>query len=211
MGKANDFFGMVFNTTTDSIQKDAPKEEKSMVGRAAEFFGMSFSSPTPSQPSLKPPEPVKEASTGNKKDYFTKLIKVESGGNPNAAASTSSAVGLYQFTEGTWKDTTKKMGVSYSLADRTDPEKSRQVVEAFTAKNEAKATRDLGRSPENHELYMYHLLGSAKDLLTASPTEPAADFVQAKQARANKNIFFDKEGSPRTVKEVLTMFKRKFQ
>jgi len=163
------------------------------------------------QPSLKTLDPVKSAPVMSKEDYFSTLAKVESGGNAKASASTSSAVGLYQFTEGTWSDMTKKMGVSYSLADRTDPKKSRHVVEAFTAKNEAKATRDLGRAPENHELYMYHLLGSAKDILTAPLTEPAADYVQAQQARANKNVFFTEDGKPRSVKEVLTMFKRKFQ
>ena len=38
--------------------------------------------------------------------------KKESGNNPNAKAKTSSASGLFQFTEGTWKELNNKYKLS---------------------------------------------------------------------------------------------------
>lgn len=56
MGKANDFFGMEFNTapTEPAIAEAKPA---SMLGRAEAFFGRVFSSP----PGTTRPEPVKPA------------------------------------------------------------------------------------------------------------------------------------------------------
>ena len=88
------------------------------------------------------------------KDYFTKLAHVESNNNPLAKAKTSSAAGLYQFTKGTWEGLTKQLGLNYSLEDRFDPKKSREVVEAFTSQNERYLKNKLGREPNEAELYL---------------------------------------------------------
>ncbi len=45
-------------------------------------------------------------------EYYRTLAMIESSGNPNAKASTSSASGLYQFTKGTWKNLVDQMGLS---------------------------------------------------------------------------------------------------
>lgn len=157
------------------------------------------------------PEPVKQAST--LQSFAEKLVQVESRGNPEAKNPKSSATGLHQFTEGTWKEEVKSMGKNYTLEDRKDPAKSTEVFMHFTAKNERKAIAELGRNPQEHELYMYHLLGrnGAGDILRAPPDKPAVNFVSTSQAKANKNIFYNQDGSHRTVREVLTTFKEKFK
>ena len=160
------------------------------------------------------PQPVKAPSQGfNLDEYLPKLSRIESGDNPDAKSKTSSATGLYQFTEATWKDANRQMGKGYSLADRKDPAKSQEVVAFFTQKNIDRAVEDLGRHPKEHELYMYHLLGrnGAGDMLQAPPDKPATSFATAKQAKANKGVFYKPDGSKRTVGEVLSMFKQKFE
>lgn len=142
--------------------------------------------------------------------YLTTLDRVESGGNPNAASLTSSAVGPYQFTKATWIENVNDLGLNYTLSDRTDPEKARVVAEAFTNKQVAKATNDLGRAPSKAETYMYHLLGSAKEFLTAKPDTPAIETVSKKAVKANKSLFLNEDGSSKTVSEVFNRFKSKF-
>lgn len=160
------------------------------------------------------PAPIKEVGQGfNLEKYIPKLEKVESGGRINIRNPKSSALGLYQFTEGTWKELTTKMNVDYSLKDRTNPEKARKVLEYFTKENIQKAVSDLGRPPEDSEVYMYHLLGrrGAANILKAPTDKPAIHFISAQQADANESIFFHKTGKAKTVKEVLSFFKDKFK
>src|SRR5262249_31679378 len=50
--------------------------------------------------------------TGASFEYLLAAAQVESGLNPNAAASTSSAGGLYQFIDQTWLGMVKEVGPS---------------------------------------------------------------------------------------------------
>ena len=56
------------------------------------------------------------ASTGIDFHYLYHQAKVESGLNPNAKATTSSASGLYQFTEQTWLGMIKNHGGEHGLS-----------------------------------------------------------------------------------------------
>lgn len=157
--------------------------------------------PTPSTPS------------GNSVSQFlTVLTKVESNNDPNAKNPRSTATGLGQFTEGTWMDAVKAAGKNYTLEDRTDPQKSMEVLKVFTEKNKERAVKDLGRNPSPTELYIYHLLGrnGAGGFLKASEDALAVDYVSAKAAINNKNIFYNK-GQPVTVGDVLNRFRGKFE
>ena len=144
--------------------------------------------------------------------YLNTLSAVESGGNPNAKAKTSSATGLYQFTDKTWLETVAKLDLPYTLKDRTDPQKSKEVVTAFTQANINKAKKDLGREPTMLDAYIYHFAGgrSAPKLLNADPQSPAIEHVTKAQAKANKSVFYSEDGKPRTVGQVLQRFKNKF-
>ncbi len=150
--------------------------------------------------------PTGVAGGGGGPSYLQTIAQIESGGNPNAKAGTSSAAGMFQFTEGTWKDMTKKMGKNYTLEDRFDPQKSAEVAAFFTAQNKKTLEAGTGRAASNTDQYMAHFLGAggAVKFLNAMQQNPnaiAAD-MDPKAAAANKNIFYDKDGRARTLREV---------
>lgn len=149
------------------------------------------------------------------KDYYDKLAHVESNNNPLAKAKTSSAAGLYQFTESTWLGLTKELGLNYSLEDRFDPKKSREVVESFTSKNETYLKNKLGRKPNDAELYLAHFsgMGGARKLLETvekNPNTTVDKFVSKNALKANKNVFFNKDGSPKKAYEIYNWSAKKF-
>jgi hypothetical protein len=92
------------------------------------------------------------------------------------------------------------------MALRRDPETAAVMAGAFTQRNNDQLQSALGREPTKGELYIAHVLGArgAQELIgaaQASPTRVAArDFPEA--AAANRNIFFDKAGKPRSAAEV---------
>ena len=154
-----------------------------------------------------PPTPaVKKA------DYYEKLSFIESSGGKNVKSKTSSALGPFQFTKETWADYTKEMGVNYSLNDRLDYKKSKEVVEHFTNKNKELLKGVLSREPNDTETYMAHKLGRSgvTKFFNASPMATIDTIVSAKALTANKNVFYNDKGKPRTVAEVYDIFDTKF-
>lgn len=139
--------------------------------------------------------------------YYEVLAKIESSNNPNAKAKTSSAAGLYQFTEGTWKEMVKNLGLNYTLDDRYNPQKSRKVVEAFTKRNAKYLESKLKRKPTENELYLAHFLGigGAKKFIEAYTQFPDTDvrnIMSEKVINANKNVFLNKDGSYKKLRDV---------
>ncbi|MGB5077750.1 MAG: transglycosylase SLT domain-containing protein [Sphingorhabdus sp.] len=178
--------------------------------------------------------------TGVDFDYLMNQARIESAMNPTAKASTSSAVGLYQFTKQTWLATLKTHGAEHQLgwaadaisqsADgsfrvddprmrdaildlRTDPEASSVMAGEFAADNSAHLTTSLGRSPEPVDLYLAHFLGAngAVQFLSAHDANPdaLAAPLLPKAAAANRAIFYDKQGAPRSVGEIRQLFEAK--
>ncbi|HWV54484.1 lytic transglycosylase domain-containing protein [Pseudorhodoplanes sp.] len=171
--------------------------------------------------------------TGARFGYLLATAKVESNLNPNAAAKTSSAGGLFQFIDRTWLGTLKEAGaqLGYSryadaitrtndgryivndpamrreiMALRQDPTANSLMAGVFTNSNTRHLTNKLGRAPTDGELYMAHFMGAtgAARLITAAESNPgatAADSFPA-AARANRSIFFDKNGRARNLAEV---------
>jgi len=89
---------------------------------------------------------------------------------------------------------------------RHDPEISALMAGALTQKNSKNLENFLGRPPSDGELYIAHFLGAtgAKRLIGLSQTKPetnAAAYFKT-QARANKPIFFDSAGKPRSAQAV---------
>ena len=124
--------------------------------------------------------------TGADFKYLLATAQVESNLNPNAQATTSSARGLFQFTEQTWLTTLKEQGGplgygpyanaitrqpsgDYAISDptmtkavmnlRSDPTANALMAGAFTKINSAKLADRLGRDPTEGELYVAHFLG----------------------------------------------------
>jgi transglycosylase-like protein with SLT domain len=171
--------------------------------------------------------------TGVSFQYMLATAQVESRLNPNAAARTSSARGLYQFIDQTWLATMKSAGDSlgygryadaitrlpsgnYVVNDpalrddimklRNDPAANAAMAGAFTLQNAERLQDKLGRPATDGELYIAHFLGAggAGRLISQaeqSPNAIAADAFPG-AARANRSIFYDKQGSARTVAQV---------
>jgi hypothetical protein len=89
---------------------------------------------------------------------------------------------------------------------RKDPEISSMMAGALTQKNSNYLESKLGRKPSDGELYMAHFLGAhgASKLIDAAASSPdmRADKLFSRQARANKPIFYNRNGSARSMEEV---------
>jgi hypothetical protein len=102
-------------------------------------------------------------------DYYARLAKIESGGNPNAR-NPSGAAGLYQFMPATARQ--------YGLTNPFDPQASQVAVEKLTADNRAYLKGKLGREPSPGELYLAHQQGAGGAVkLLANPNASAASVV----------------------------------
>jgi hypothetical protein len=145
--------------------------------------------------------------------YLKTIAMIESGGDPEAMAKTSSASGMFQFTKGTWEQMTKEMGVNYGLSDRFDPAKAEEVAAYFTSKQKGQLEKGIGREADATDLYMSHFLGAggATKFLNAKGKDPnqSAASLDPRAASANKNIYFDKEGRERSVQEVYDLMANK--
>jgi hypothetical protein len=173
--------------------------------------------------------------TGVDFNYLLAQAKLESALNPSARASTSSAAGLYQFTQGTWLRTLERHGSQHGMdwagamidggrvsdnsaraqimAMRYNPDASALMAAELASDNKADLTATLGREPDAAELYLAHFLGSAgaQQFLTALQTDPgqSAAAVLPKAAAANRAIFFGPGGSPRSIAGVMDLLRGK--
>lgn len=97
---------------------------------------------------------------------------------------------------------------------RNNPQVSAMMAGAFTRNNAAQLAAALGRKPSEGELYVAHFLGAdgAGKLIGAARSHPRADaaamFPQA--AAANRGIFFDAAGEPRSAAQVLSRLTSRF-
>jgi transglycosylase-like protein with SLT domain len=148
---------------------------------------------------------IKQAAntTGTSFEYLLATAKMESNFNPKAAASTSSARGLYQFIDQTWLGTVKEAGAQlgygkyadaitrspsggYSVSDpaardaimklRDDPDAASSMAAVLTQSNSFKLTGKIGRRPTDGELYMAHFMGvgGAAKLISNAEDKPNA-------------------------------------
>lgn len=149
--------------------------------------------------------------TGADGGMMKAFAQIESGMNPNAKAGTSSASGLFQFTNATWKEQIGKHGSKYGLdpnASPNDPMASSLMAGEYlkTNMNGLKKVKD---NPDIVDLYLSHFLGlgGAKKFLSADPSAIGAD-VLPDAARSNRNIFYD-GNRPRTLAEIRQVISNK--
>jgi murein DD-endopeptidase MepM/ murein hydrolase activator NlpD len=145
----------------------------------------------------------------------SKIIRIESGGNPLARNPTSTAEGLGQFIHSTWLQVIKAhrpdLAGSRSreelLAMKFDPALSREMLTAFTRDNKAYLESKGGTiTPGN--LYLAHFLGAGgahQALSTADDTSLSSVF-SAGAINANRSIM---EG--KTVGDLKNWAARKMQ
>lgn len=169
--------------------------------------------PMPAKPITPEPAPrsIVEKPAG---DYYAQLGRQESGGDPRARSKTSSAGGLFQFTEPTWRTLiAMHPELGLTVEDRMNPEAQEKAIRPFTEDN-AKILANHGIEVNPANLYITHFLGAGAGpqfirLTTEQPNAPAADFFP-RAAYSNKSIFFDKNGQPRTLAQVYQLQTRRF-
>jgi hypothetical protein len=97
---------------------------------------------------------------------------------------------------------------------RRDPAANAAMAGAFTQHNATALSQRIGRKPTDGELYMAHFFGTggAGQLINAAKKSPqasaAAMFPAA--ARANKSIFYDRQGDARSVAGVYAELNRRY-
>jgi hypothetical protein len=170
--------------------------------------------------------------TGVDFDFLMHAARRESGFNPNAKASTSSAAGLFQFVDQTWLATLKRHGAKYGYARyadlieqgadgkyrvsgqearatvmnlRLDPHASALMAGELAADHAAYLRGRVGREPTAGELYLAHVLGpsgSAK-MIDAARQSPAASAASLFPEAAQSNHgLFFRDGRAATIAEV---------
>jgi hypothetical protein len=98
---------------------------------------------------------------------------------------------------------------------RTDPTANAIMAGVFTQQNAAILSQRIGRAPSEGELYIAHFFGPGGagkliGLVGSNPRATAANvFPQA--ARANRPIFYDRQGNARSVAGVYAELVRRFQ
>ena len=165
-------------------------------------------------------------------DYLLQTAIRESSLNPEAKASSSSAVGLFQFLESTWLQTMKEQGPrlgyqayadaiavdrdgDYTVKDkglrkeilalRENPQVAADLAAAFTQSNGAYLESKFGRMPSAGELYIAHFLGpqGAENLFRAGLDNPDQIAAKLFPRQARANPqIFYSEGEPRTIREL---------
>lgn len=140
------------------------------------------------------------------------IAKQESGFNPSAKASTSSAKGLFQFISSTWNEMVQKYGKDYPILKEKGPEdaKASAIAGALFIKENSSILSKAKIPVDATSVYAAHFLGAggARTLFTSDPNKNAVE-VLPKAAAANDFIFYGKtdkkidKTKPRTVKEVI--------
>ena len=165
-------------------------------------------------------------------DYLLQTAIRESSLNPSAKASSSSAVGLFQFLESTWlqvmKDEGPRLGYQnyadaitetsdgdFVIKDpqlkaevlklREDPQIAADLAAAFTKNNGAYLYEKFGRMPSPGELYIAHFLGpkGADKMFTAGLADPDQIAAKLFPKQAKANpSIFYDDGQARTIRQV---------
>lgn len=158
--------------------------------------------------------------------YLLANARAESGLNPAARAATSSATGLFQFTDATWLGMVARHGDKHGLgwaaaalkqgapaavkqsilALRENVDVAATMAAEFTRDNAAKLETALGRAASSADLYLAAFFGAGGAVkflkqLAATPGMAAASLLPA-AAAANRSTFFTKDGTPRSLADV---------
>lgn len=159
------------------------------------------------------------AATGVDFGYLVKTAQRESNFDPSAKASTSSATGLFQFTNDTWLNVLDRYGAKHGvktdgqsrgdlLALREDAGLSARMAGELAGENAKILERKLGRAPTSAELYTAHFMGptDAARLVEAARAKKAGSAADLfpRAALANANVFHGKDGATLTSAQLYT-------
>lgn len=157
--------------------------------------------------------------TGANFDFLVKTAQRESNFNPNAKAGTSSATGLFQFTDATWMSMLERYGAKHGIATdgqsradllalRKDANLSSLMAGELAGENAKILQKKLGRPATSAELYAAHFMGpsdAARLVDAARANRPgAASDLFPSAAMANHNVFHGKDGKSLTSAQLYT-------
>ncbi|KMO43276.1 lytic transglycosylase [Methylobacterium tarhaniae] len=156
--------------------------------------------------------------------YLMALADKESSFQPSVRAATSTAEGLFQFLTGTWLELVRSFGAKHGysaeaeliekrggtlvvlkdadrrrvLALRRDPYAASLMAGEMMKRDRSRVEQRLGRDLKPTECYFAHFLGAASagkfmELTAEKPHQPAQASFRA-AARANRSLFFRREG-----------------
>jgi hypothetical protein len=172
-------------------QKLSPNAYALVVQQAGQQFGGSIFADHPELAVVGAPSGAAAAGASNYGNYMQAL---ESGGNPNAHARSSSAVGADQFTEPTWLKTVKENHPAWAnglsdgqiLAQRTNPARSSEMESALRNANIAALSR-AGLPTDDVSLYALHHFGApaGTKFVAATGNTPVAAILTPAQIAAN--------------------------
>ena len=180
------------------------------------------------------------AKTGVDFTYLLKQAQVESSFDTDVKAKGSSATGLYQFIDQTWLRMVKEHGAEYGKADwanaitqgkdghfsvsghlkstvlnaRKDAEFSSLMAGEFASENKDILEKKTGKQANATDLYMAHFLGAggASTFLNAMKDNPlqTASTLFPSAARSNRAVFYNEDGTSKSLAEVYDKFAAKF-
>src|ERR1700751_1997398 len=123
-----------------------------------------------------------------------------------ADAITKTASGDYVVSDSTTRQAIMKL--------RDDPSIASAMAGALTQSKTFQPTGMIGRRPTDGELYMAHFrgAGAAAKLITSAVDNPQASAARMfpNAAAANRSIFYDKQGSARTVSDVYALINARY-
>lgn len=147
---------------------------------------------------------IRQASAATSTDFGLLMAQAaqESGFQPDAKSSTSSAAGLFQFVDSTWLDMVRRFGAKYGIGQlaqqigqdangrpyvrdpalrqrildlRRDPALSASLAGEYAKLNQNEVEHALGHKLDRADIYMAHFLGAAG----------ATDFLKAVETKGN--------------------------
>jgi len=192
---------------------------------------------------MKAIEAIKSVAAASGADFSFMLQKAEqeSSFNPRAKASTSSAQGLFQFTEQTWLSMVSRYGEEAGIGNlaskitknsngrfivsdpsarakilelRNDPKIASVMSVNLDSEHKNILQRNVGGKVGGTELYLAHFLGAGGAVkflneMKSNASANASDLLP-EAAKANRSVFYNKDGSPKTVAEIYNRFDSKF-
>lgn len=153
-------------------------------------------------------DPTAKASTSSARGLFqfidtTWLAMVKEEGPRYGLAQYASAIDRTASGRYVVSDPAKLAEI---LKLRDDPTVSALMAGALASRNSDYLAANIGREPSSGELYIAHFLGAsgARKLISMAQNQPSASAASAFQdaARANRSIFYTRDGSARNAADV---------
>jgi hypothetical protein len=200
----------------DSVTGNLAPQISGAIRKAAQSTGISFNYLLTTAKIESSLNPTAKASTSSATGLYQFIEQTWLG----TVKQDGAALGLGQYADAISKGSDGR----YTVADpatrqalmklRNDPATSAMMAGALARSNAFQLTGMIGRRPTEGELYTAHFLGpdGAGRLVNAYESQPdrnAASMFPA-AAAANRGIFYNRDGSARTIGEVYARLTRRF-